>query len=103
MSIDVDGNTHSLQQLSQALELETHHRPTDVVGMVMGDQHSRQVHPIGLQRVEQVTGGVSRVDHDRITGLPVADQVGKVTHLLGDHVTGGKVTSGKQLPEVEAV
>ena len=103
MGVDVDRHADPLQQLGQALELEAHHRAADVVGVVVGDQHPGQVHAVGFEGVEQVVGGVGRVDDDAVAGLAVADQVGEVAHLLGDHVAGGEVAAGQQLPEVQTV
>ena len=65
-------HTHPLHQLGKALELEAHDRSADVVGMVVGDQHTRQVHTVGLQRVHQISCGVRRVHHDGVAGLAVA-------------------------------
>ena len=103
MGVDVHRHADALQQFGQALELEAHHRTADVVGVVVGDQHAGQVHAVGLQRVDQVAGGVGRVDDHGVAGLPVADQVGEVAHLLGDHVAGREIATREQLPEVEPV
>ena len=103
MGVDVHRHTDPLQQFGQSLEGEAHHRAADVVGVVVGDQHAGQVHAVGLEGVEQIAGGVGGVDHHRLAGLAVTDEVGEVAHLLGDHVAGGEVAAGQQLPEVEAV
>ena len=95
-------HTDALQQLGEALEFEAHHRPADVVGVMVGDQDAGQVHAVGLERVDQILGGVGGVDDDAVAGLAVADQVGEVAHLLGDHVVGREVAAGQQLPEVQA-
>jgi hypothetical protein len=81
--------------VGQPLQLEAHHRAADMVGMVMGDQHAGQVHAVGLKRVEQIACRVCRVDHDAVTGLPVADQVREVAHLRRDPVTLGEVAAGE--------
>ena len=52
MSIDVHGHADPLQQFGEALEFEAHHRSADVIGVVMGDQHSGQFHPVGFEGVE---------------------------------------------------
>ena len=99
----MDRHVHPLQQLGQALELEAHHRTSDVVWVVVGDQYAGEPHPVGLQCVEQIASGVGRVDYHCLASLLVADQVSEVAHLLGDHVTSGVVPAGEQLAEVEAV
>src|SRR5207248_4036002 len=101
--IDVDRHSCPLQQLCEALELEAHHRAADVVGVVMGDQYTGQVHVVGLEDVDQISGGVGRVDDDGVAGLAVADEVGEVAHLRGDHVAGREVAPREQLPKVQAV
>ena len=74
-----------------------------MVGMMVGNQHPRQCHAVSGEGVEQVTGGIGRVDHHRLGGFPVTDEVGEVAHLLCDGIAGGEVTAGEQLPEVETV
>ncbi len=103
MDVDVHRHARPLEQLGQALQIEAHHRPAHVVGVMVGDQHARQMHAVGLERVDQIVGGVGRVDHHAVAGLPVADEVGEIAHLLGDHVVGGEVAAGQQLPEVKTV
>lgn len=103
MGIDVDGHVDPVQQLGQALERETHHGAADVVGVVVGDQHPGQPHAVGLEGVQQGPGGVGRVDHHRVAGLAITDQVGEVAHLGGDRVARGEVPAGEQLAEVQAV
>ena len=101
MGVDVHRDADPLQQLGKSLELEAHHRPADVVGVVVGDQHPGQPHPVGLEGVEQIAGGVGGIHHHRVAGLPVADQVGEVAHLLSYRVGSGEVAPGEQLAEVE--
>ncbi len=103
MGIYVHGHTRSLQQLGQALELKAHHRAADMIGVVMGDQHPGQVHAVGLERVDQVAGGVRRIYHYAVSGISIADQVGEIAHLCRDHVAGGEIATGEQLTEVQPV
>ena len=74
-----------------------------MVGMVMGNQHPRQVHAVGLDRVEQIACCVGRVDHQAGPGLPVADQVREIAHLRRKPVTLGEVPPGEQLAKVQPV
>ena len=103
MGIDVHGHFGALEQLGQALEGEAHHGAADVVGVVVGDQHARQVHAVVLERVEQIAGGIGRVDHHGVAGLAITDEVGEVAHLLGHDVAGGEIPAGEQLAEVQTV
>ena len=97
------GHADPFQQLGEALEFEAHHRPADVVGVVVGHQHARQVHAVGLQCVDQILRGVGRVDDDGVARLTVADEVGEVAHLLRDHVAGREIAPREQLPKIQAV
>src|SRR6516225_3774515 len=74
-----------------------------MVGMVMSDQHTGQMHAVGLERVEQISGRIRRVDHQAVAGLTVPDQVRKVAHLHRESVTLGEVAAGEQLAEVQPV
>lgn len=74
-----------------------------MVGVVVRHQHPGQVHAVGLEGVEEITGGIRRVDDHAVPGLPVADQVREVAHLRREHVAGGEVAAGEQLTEVEPV
>src|SRR5882762_307041 len=103
MGVDVYRHADALEQFGKALELETHHRPAHVVGVVVRGKYARQVHAVGLEGIDQIVCGVGRIDHQAIARLPVADQIGEVAHLLGDHVVGREVAAGEQLPEVQPV
>ena len=74
-----------------------------MVGVMMGHQHPGQVHAVRLERVDQITGGVGRVDHHAVPGLTVADQVGEIAHLHREHVADGEIAAGEQLTEVQPV
>ena len=103
VGIYVYGHTRPIQQLGQALQLKTHHRAADMIGVMMGDQHTGQVHAVSLEGVDQVTGGVRRVYHYAVSGLTIANQVGEIAHLRRDHVAGGEIATGEQLTEVQPV
>lgn len=103
VGVDVHRDFDPLEEFGQARQGEAHHRPADVVGVVVGDQDAGQVHTVGLERVDQVAGGVGRIDHDGVAGFPVTDQVGEVAHLLRHHVAGGKIPAREQLAEIQTV
>ena len=90
-------------EIGQALECEPHHGAADVVGVVVGDQDARQSHAVGFQGVHQFAGRIRGIDHHRVTGFAVTDQIREIAHLGGDHVAGGEVVPGEQLFEVEPV
>jgi hypothetical protein len=70
---------------------------------MVGHQHARQMHAVGFERIDQIAGGVGRVDHDAVPGLPVSDQVSEIAHLRRDHVALSEVAAGEQLTEVQPI
>jgi hypothetical protein len=49
--------------------------------------------PSAASIVEDGLRVVGRVHHDRLAGLPVADQVDEVHHLLGDGIVASATSS----------
>lgn len=92
-----------VEQLGNSLEVESHHRATDVVGVVVGGQYAAEPHVVGFEDVEMIVDGVGRIDEYGLTGLAVADRVDEIDHLPGDLIINREVTSGQQLAEVEAI
>jgi len=92
-----------LQQPADPHDREAHHVAADVVGVVVGGEDAGEAHPVGGQDVEDLAGGVGRVDRHRLAGLPVADQVDEVQHLAGDRIGPGDVAPGQELSEIEAI
>ncbi len=93
----------ALQQLGHAFDAHAHHRAADMVGVVVGGEHAREAHPVGLDRVDQFADRICRVHQQALAGGAVADGVDEVDHLLGDRIADREVPSGQQLAEVEAV
>lgn len=102
-SLHMHGHVHSIEQLSHAVDVQTHHRAADMIGVIVRGEGSGERHPVGFEEVDQRVGVVRRIDDDGLTRLPISDQIRKVDHLLGHRVVGGEVPTGEQLPEVEAV
>lgn len=103
MGIDVNRDADPLQQLCEALEFESHHRPAHMIGVVMRHQHAGQSHAVAFDGVEQIAGGVGRVDHHGVAGLPVTDQIREIAHLGGHRVPDREIASGEQLAEIQPV
>ena len=89
------------EQRGDALDREAHHVPADMVGVVVGGEHAGEAHPVGVEELDQLVDAIGRVDRDRLTRRPVAEQVHEVDHLAGDRVAGREVAAREQLPEVE--
>ena len=100
-ALDVDRTRLTVEQRRDAFDVETHHRPADVVGVVVRRQHARHPHVVGRRGVEQLADRVRRIDEQALARGAVADQIGEVDHLRGDRVTHGEVTPRQQLTEVQ--
>ena len=100
-ALDVDRTGLTLEQRRDPLDVETHHRTADVVGVVVRRQHPGDPHVVGRRGVEQLVDRVRRIDEQALAGRPVADQVGEVDHLRGDRVTDREVAPRQQLAEVQ--
>lgn len=93
----------TVEQRSDTLDGVPHHRPTDVVGVVVGGKDSGAPHAIGLDQVEDVGDRVGGVDEHALTGRTVSDGIDEVDHLLGDRIAHGEVPTGEQLTEVQTI
>lgn len=102
-SVHVHRNVDRLQQGSDALDAMTHHRTTDVVGVIVGGEHSSDRHPIGCGDVQKFSDTVGRIDDDAFPGRAIADQIDEVDHLTGHRVGRGEIVSGQELAKVEDV
>ncbi len=74
-----------------------------MVRVVVRHQGPGDGQPVRTRDLHQLAHAVRRVDDERLTGLPVADEVDEVHHLAGDLVVDGEVATGEQLAEVEAI
>ena len=61
------------------------------------DQDAGQSHAVGFQGCRPVRPPHTRDRPPPHHRFPVADQIGEVAHLRGDHVAGGEVVPGQQL------
>ena len=78
------GTSTCSEQLAEPFDGVAHHGAADVVGVVVGHQHAGQAQAVAGQHVEQIADPVGGVDHHRLPGLPVTDEVGEVDHLAGE-------------------
>lgn len=103
VAIDVDRHIGDLEKSRDPLDAISHHRSTDVIGVVVGGQHSGHGHVIGGSECHQVVDRVGRIDHDASTTSTVADEIDEIGHLTGEGITGGEVDAGLELAEVERI
>ena len=83
------------EQLGDAGDRPTAEVTTDVVGVVVRDEHTREMHAVGGEDVDELGRAVRGIDRDRVAGLAVADEVDEVDHLARDLVVGGEVAAGQ--------
>ena len=103
VTLGVDGNRGSFQQLGYPDDVGAHHGTTHVVRVVVGGQRTGAKHVIGRQDVEDAVDVIGRVNHYGLAGLPITDEVDEVDHLAGHRILGGEVPAGQELAEVEAL
>ena len=103
VALDMDRARDVFEQPGDAGDLEPHDRATDVVGVVVRRQHTRDRHPVGGDGVDEAGRVVGGIDQHTVAGRPVADRVHEVDHLRRHLVADREVASGEQLSEVQAV
>ena len=91
--VHVDGHRRPSQHLGYALHQLRSERAADVVRVVVGDEHARQAHAVGLDDVEQLVDPVGRVDDHGVAGLAITDEVDEVDHLRCERVVGCEVAT----------
>jgi fatty acid desaturase len=103
LGLDVHRHRPTSQQLTHARDLVAHHVAAHMIRVVVGGQRPDQPHSVLVENGQDVVNPVGRVDHHRVTGLSIADQVDEVHHLAGQRVVDGDVSPGEKLAEVETV
>ncbi len=101
VAVYVYRNLDTGEQILQAGQGEAEHVATDVIGMVVRDQHTGEPHTIVGKGGEDVVDRVRRVDHDRVPSFLIADQIGEVDHLSRYRIADREVAPGQQLTEVQ--
>ncbi len=66
--LNVHGNGTMLQEGGNSLDAMAHHRSTDVVGMVVGGEHSRHRHVVLRYGVDEGLHVVRRIDEQTLAG-----------------------------------
>jgi hypothetical protein len=80
-----------------------HHRSTDVVGVIVRGQRADDAHAVAGGGVDDLLDGVGGVDHHRLSGRAITDQVREVHHLGRDGVAGREVAAREQTAEVKTL
>lgn len=101
--VHVDGHVVRLEQMRDAVDVASHHRTTDVVGVVVRGEDAGQGHAIRIDDAQELVNRISRIDDDALPCRAIAEQIDVVDHLCGETVAHRKVTAGQQLPEIEPV
>jgi len=101
--VDMNRYVVHLEEVSNAVDAVTHHRATDVVGVIMRRENARQLHPIGCDDAENLVDGVGGIDHDALSGSSVAHEIDVIHHLRGETVANRKIPAREKLTEVKRV
>ncbi|MEN9300487.1 MAG: hypothetical protein RLZZ254_268 [Actinomycetota bacterium] len=101
VSIDEHGHGSSAQDFDDSRKTHTHHSPSAVVGVIMRNEDRIHFKPVIGSNLEKFKRRVSGIDHRTPTRSRVADQIGKVAHLVCHLIVAGKIASGEQLSKVE--
>lgn len=101
--LHVDRAIDLVEQCRDAVDGEAHHGTPDMVGVVVSGKDAGDSHVVSSNQVDELTGGVRRVDENAVAGYAVADRVDEVHHLLGELVSLREVSSGQELTEVETI
>ena len=91
------------EQRGDALDRVAHHRPADMIRVVVRGQHSADDHAVGGHGVDHLVDGVGRVNQEALAGGAIADRIDEVDHLLGERIAGSEVATRQQLAEVEPI
>ncbi len=90
LHVHLRGDVVAREQLGEALDAPAAQAAADVVGVVVGDEHVGQAHPVGAEDLDQLVHAVRGIDRDGLACLPIADEVDEVHHLLRDLVVAAK-------------
>ena len=100
--LHVNRDLDQLEELGDARYVVADEIAADVIGVVVGGEHTGEAHAVGLEDTDDLTWRVGGVDRDGVAALTVADEVDEVHHLAGERVTRCDVEPGQKLAEVKA-
>ncbi len=101
--LNVDGDVDAFEERRNAFDRVPHHRPADVIGVVVRGDHAGHRHAVGGHCGKQIGDGVGRVDEHAMANRSIADGVDEVDHLAGERIVGGEVATAQQLAEVQPI
>ena len=91
--MDVDGDGAAAEDLTDALDRVAHHRPSDVVGVMVGGEDPREAHAVTLEHVQDLVDAVRGIHDHRFPGVVVAYEIDEIDHLGRQRVAGREVPS----------
>ncbi len=103
LRLDMDWTGVTLEESGDPLDVVTHDRPSDVIGVVVGGKNTDDRHPVGSDPLNEVVHVPGGIDEQALTGRSVTDRVGEVHHLSGEGIADGEISAREHLAEVEAV
>ena len=81
----------------------THHLSANMIGVIVGCEHTGKFHVISGEHIDNALHVVGRIDGDGFAGLAIADEVDEVHHLPGERIGRRDVATSKQLAEIDAI
>jgi cytochrome P450 len=101
--LHMNRHRNDVEQFVHAFDGVTHHLSTNVIGVIVGCEHTGDFHVVGGEHIDNALHVVGRVDSHGLAGLAIADEVDEVHHLAGERIGRRDVATGKQLAEIEAI
>ena len=101
--LHMDRHRNNVEQFVHAFDGVAHHLSTNVIGVIVGGQHTGEFHVISGEHIDNALHVVGRIDGDGFAGLAIADEVNEVHHLAGERISRCDVATGEQLAEIEAI
>lgn len=103
VSLDVDRAVDVAEQVGHPGDFELHDRPTDVIGVIVRCQHTRDAHVVGFDGGDECSRVVGGVDQEAFAGRTVTDRIDEVHHLCGHLVGRREIAARKELTKIEAI
>ena len=95
--VDVGFTRVALDERGEALDVVAHHVPTDVIGVIVGDERSDDLHIVRGGDLQDPGDIPRRVDHEALSRVRVAYEVDEVLHRGRDLVAGTEVPPSEEL------
>ena len=99
----MDRDVAGFEKVGDSVDAMTHHRTTDVIGVVMGGKDAGELHSVGLDDSQEFIDGIGRINDHALFADFVAEKIDVIDHLSGESVADREVAPRQELAEVEPV